>query len=382
VYASWFSTTRFLVPRGPREVATAAPMRRLAAASRLRAVARRRLLSTSTTIGAAAAPPPERVDTVVVGGGIVGACAAWRLAESGHSVVVLEQNTLTSGTTWHAAGLVSTVKGHEAMVSMVKYTRDLYIDSVDEATGLSPVGWAQTGSLGLARTPDMWVQLQRATALLEEYGVRHTLYGPGAALPLSAAQGIHPLLDLEGDGVLGALHTPDDGIVNPSDACMHFIRLARDAGVRFIEHCGVAELETQTLPDGALTVSGVVTVHGDRVACDNALLACGQWTRQLAASVGVNVPVAIVPHQYTVFDRMLDGNGEAMVDNTLPVVRDYEQKVYVRFSLSLALLPPLLSLSPSLQVSKSPSHQVSLSPCLQASTPKLSLLPGGCFSAG
>ena len=88
----------------------------------------------------------------------------------------------------------------------------------------------------------MWTQLQRATALLEEYGVPHTLYGPGAEQPLSAAQPLHPLLELEAEGILGALHTPTDGIVNPSDACMYIVRLAREAGVRFVEHCGVAQL--------------------------------------------------------------------------------------------------------------------------------------------
>lgn len=216
------------------------------------------------------------------------------------------------------------------MVSLVEWTRKFYTETVDKETGLSDVGWAQTGSFGLARTAEMWTQLQRATTLLEEYGIRYTLFGPGAPLPLSAAKSIHPLLDLEGEGIVGAVHTPDDGIVNPSDACMHVVRLAREAGVRFIEHCGVAELETSTLADGTLSVTGVKTVHGDAIECETALLACGQWTRQLAATVGVNVPVAIVPHQYTIFERMEDPDGKVLVDNTLPVVRDYERKVYIK----------------------------------------------------
>ena len=214
-------------------------------------------------------------------------------------------------------------------LSQVNWTNDFYRSTLDPETGMSGVGWANTGSLGLARTPEMWTQLQRACALQKEYGIRHTLYGPGAEQPLSAAQEIHPLLDLE--GILGALHSPDDGIVNPSDACMHVVKLARDAGVRFVEHTGVEELETTHLHDGTLSVSAVRTVHGERIACDDVLLACGQWTRQLAASVGVNVPVAIAPHQYAVFDHLgKDENGEALVTNKLPVVRDYERKIYIK----------------------------------------------------
>ena len=228
---------------------------------------------------------PTEVDVVVVGGGIIGASAAWHLARLGRSVVVLEQNTLTSGTTWHAAGLVGVVKGHEAMVSLVKWTRDFYETTVDRSTGLSDVGWAATGSLGLARTPEMWTQLQRATQLLKDYGIDHALYGPGAERPLSEARGLHPLLELEAEGVVGALHTPDDGIVNPSDACMRVVRLAREAGASFHEHTGVARLETRRLADGALEVTAVETVDGARVGCEDVLLACGQWTRQVMAYI-------------------------------------------------------------------------------------------------
>ena len=75
--------------------------------------------------------------------------------------------------------------------------------------------------------------------------------------PLSAAQPLHPLLELEAEGILGALHTPTDGIVNPSDACMYIVRLAREAGVRFVEHCGVAQLRAHGLSDGTLQLTGV-----------------------------------------------------------------------------------------------------------------------------
>ena len=91
----------------------------------------------------------SRPDVVIVGGGIVGASAACHLALAGKRAIVLEQNTLTSGSTWHAAGLVAALKGHEAMTAMAVYSRGLFESAVDDS-GNNTVGWAQTGSLGLA----------------------------------------------------------------------------------------------------------------------------------------------------------------------------------------------------------------------------------------
>jgi hypothetical protein len=151
----------------------------------------------------------RNADVVIVGGGIVGASTAYHLARAGQRVIVLEQNTLTSGSTWHAAGLVAALKGHEAMVGMALYSKELFerelppsnlrertaahsrkpiyrhriresapcllptsqasssprgTGATDES-GTNLVGWARTGSLGLARSPAMWTQLLRSTQL-------------------------------------------------------------------------------------------------------------------------------------------------------------------------------------------------------------------------
>jgi len=206
-----------------------------------------------------------------------------------------------------------------------------------EAQGESPVGWHQTGSLGLARSAEHWEQLQRGVELLKDAGVLHEVYHVLAdPADAAAVRAIHPLLDLA--GVHGAIHTPTDGIVNPVDSCMAVVRAARCAGARFVEQCGVAQLNTAALESGGVSGSGggidavrdVATVHavtttgGERVACGAVLLACGSWTRHLAAQLGVVVPTAIVPHQYAVFDRV------AGVSNKLPVVRDYQKKIYIK----------------------------------------------------
>ena len=287
----------------------------------------------------AALPLPAAVDAVVVGGGIIGASTALSLAERGASVLVLEQNTLTSGTTWHAAGLIAQLKHCEAMVAMACHSTNLFASL--EAAGESPVGWHNTGSLGLARSVEHWEQLRRAMELLQEAGVPYAVYDTADYADVAKLRAIHPLLDLS--GVLGAIHTPTDGIVNPSDSCMAVVRAARAAGARFAEHCGAAAISTEgcgaalasaargeagggvTLDAADVTrAHSVTTVDGETVACGAVVLACGSWTRQLAATIGVVVPTAIVPHQYAVFDKV------AGVSNALPVVRDYMRKIYVK----------------------------------------------------
>jgi glycine/D-amino acid oxidase-like deaminating enzyme len=132
------------------------------------------------------------VDVVVAGGGIVGASVALGLAQLGKSVLVLEQNTLTSGSTWHAAGLVAQLKHCEAMMAMAKYSSDMFVDL---EAGDSPIGWHQTGSLGLARGAEHWEQMQRATQMLKDAGVAfEVIHLGGDAAGEARLREIHPLL--------------------------------------------------------------------------------------------------------------------------------------------------------------------------------------------
>ncbi len=273
---------------------------------------------------------PKSVDVVVVGGGIAGSSAALALASAGKQVLVLEQNRLTSGSTWHAAGLVAQLKHSEAMVAMAKYSRDMYAGL--EAEGEYPIGWHQTGSLGISRGPVHWQQLQRGAQLLADANIEYS-----TSDDYRVALEAHPLLEglvsslhegqeREKDLFTGAVFTPTDGIVNPSDACMAIVSLARKAGARFVEHCGVTELLLKEKNKSRLvdSVTAVRTTCGQEIFCENVILACGQWTKQLAAQAGVTVPTAIVPHEYAIFDRIQG------VSNKLPVVRDYMRKIYIK----------------------------------------------------
>ena len=296
---------------------------------------------------------PAKVDHLVIGGGIAGCATALALSKEGNqSILVIEQNTITSGTTWHAAGLVTQNKGHEAMVEMAKFGVKTYSEETEDR---EQSGFQQTGSLGLGRDPDKWHELLRATHRLIQAGVPFTTYGVGGQYPLEDAQSLHPLLDFQaptnGRAVVGALYTPTDGIVNPADACQLLVRKARSNGAVFSERTRVLELMQETMIDGCTRVTGVRVETNDGrqhdVLCKNVVLACGQWTNPLAATiplstslvksffttdkeVKVNVPTAIAPHQYAIFDHLgYDDNGPK-VDNSLPVVRDYDNHFYLK----------------------------------------------------
>lgn len=256
----------------------------------------------------------------MVGGGIAGSSTALALAKTGRKVVVLEQNRLTSGSTWHAAGLIAQLKHSEAMMAMAKYSRDFYASL--ESEGELPVGWHQTGSLGISRGQVHWKQLQRAVQLLKDVGIEHRVLSDKESV-----LAVHPLLGgiMDCDDFTGGIHTPTDGIVNPSDACMAVVTLARRAGATFVENCGVEEFifDSANRRD-VRSISGVRTRSGETINCGAVMVACGQWTKQLASKAGVVVPTAIVPHEYAVFDRV-EGSS-----NTLPVVRDYMNKIYIK----------------------------------------------------
>ncbi|KAF4707177.1 hypothetical protein FOZ63_014198, partial [Perkinsus olseni] len=132
---------------------------------------------------------PKEVDTLVVGGGIIGVATAYqlsRLAGPSHRILLVEQNTLTSGTTWHAAGLQTALKGVKCIANMAREGHRLY-QSFDEG-----VGWAKTGSLGIARTEDLWTQLLQMANISESLGIPYEL------CDASRISQIHPYLDTTG----------------------------------------------------------------------------------------------------------------------------------------------------------------------------------------
>jgi heterotetrameric sarcosine oxidase gamma subunit len=267
------------------------------------------ITATSFASDAADGPLPARAQVVIVGGGIAGSSIAYHLARLGVAdVLLLERARIASGTSWHAAGLVARVRGSHPMTELADYGVDLYRGLAEE-TGVD-VHVRPTGSLTLAETDDRLQELRYTAAIARHHGIEAHLLEP------SEVPEVWPLLSTE--GLIGALLQPGDGTVNPGYAALALAKGAHDRGVTIREAIRVQEL----LIDGR-RVTGVRTDRGD-VEAETVVLACGLWTRDLAASVGVPVPLYAAEHVH-VSTEPIEG-----AHDLLPLVRGLDGSFYAR----------------------------------------------------
>ncbi len=252
---------------------------------------------------------PARAQVVVVGGGIVGCSIAYHLARRGITdVLLIEQNTLTGGTTWHAAGLVSQLKSSHSLTRLATYTTRLFEDLENE-TGRA-TGYRTTGSISVASDQERWEETLRGMSMARTAGVEMEIISP------AHAREMWPLLRT--DDLVGAVYIPGDGQTSPVDTTMALAKGARDRGVTIREEIAVERVRVQDQ-----TAVGVETEAGF-VEAETVVLACGIWTRQLAASAGVNVPLHPCEHFYVVTEP-LDG-----MLPTMPTLRDPTNYTYFK----------------------------------------------------
>ncbi len=251
---------------------------------------------------------PSSAKTVIIGGGIVGCSTAYHLAKLGIECVLLERKKLTSGTTFHAAGLVGQLRTNANITQLLGYSVDLY-DRLEAETGQA-TGWKMNGGLRLACNPERWIEVKRQATTARSFGLDMQLLTPGEARDL------WPLMNVE--DVIGAAFLPTDGQANPSDITLSLARGARMAGARIVEDTKVTRIE---LENGVIT--GVHTEHGF-IACEKVILCAGQWSRAFARTVGVNVPLVSMEHQYMVTEPI------AGVTPDMPTLRDPDRLTYYK----------------------------------------------------
>jgi len=251
---------------------------------------------------------PTTAKAVIVGGGIVGCSTAYHLARLGWDVVLLERKKLTSGTTFHAAGLVGQLRSNANITQLLGYSVRLY-DTLEQETGQA-TGWKMNGGLRLACNAERWTEVRRQATTAHSFGLDMQLLTP------KEAQDLWPLMQI--DDVMGAAFLPTDGQANPSDITLSLAKGARQAGARIFEDTKVLSVE---LEKGVIT--GVVTGKG-RIETPVVIACCGQWTRAFAKSVGVNVPLVPMQHQYMVTERI------AGVTPSLPTLRDPDRLTYYK----------------------------------------------------
>jgi 4-methylaminobutanoate oxidase (formaldehyde-forming) len=252
---------------------------------------------------------PDRAQVVVIGGGIVGCSVAYHLTKRGVSdVLVLEQGSLTSGTTWHAAGLVTQLKSSHSLTKLASYTARLYEDLEDE-TGQA-TGYRTPGSILVASDSERWEELLRSASMAKTVGVEMNV------ISVDELAERWPLVRT--DDLVGAFWIPRDGQTSPVDTTMALAKGARNGGARIIEGVAVEKLRSD---QGRIV--GLETEQG-YIEAESVVLATGMWTRQLAASVGVNVPLQACEHFYIVTEP-IDG-----VELTMPTIRDPGNYTYFK----------------------------------------------------
>ncbi len=250
---------------------------------------------------------PSSAKIVIIGGGIVGCSVAYHLGKMGLSdVLLLERGKLTSGSTWHAAGLVGQLRTSANITQLLGYSVALY-DRLEAETGLA-TGWKRNGGLRLACNSERWIEVKRQATTAKSFGLEMQLLSP------KEAQELWPLMQV--DDVVGAAFLPTDGQVSPSDIAMSLARGARQGGVTIREGVKVTGIDVT-----GGRVRAVATDKG-RIACDKLVICAGQWSRALGRMAGVNIPLVSVQHQYLVTEK-IDG-----VTGNLPTLRDPDRLTY------------------------------------------------------
>ena len=260
---------------------------------------------------------PQSASVIVIGGGVIGCSVAYHLARDGVTdVVLLERRQLTSGTTWHAAGLVGQLRTSINMTELARYTSELYL-RLEAETGQA-TGYRRCGSWSLATNEERFEELKRSASMAKVFGLEVEVVTP------AAIKARIPLLHTA--DVLGGIHIPTDGYANAVDITNALAKGARAAGARIFQNLPVTAIRTG--PGG---VTGVTTEHGD-IDADCVVLCAGMWTRELAQTVGVNVPLHACEHYYALFESVQG------LDSTFPVVRDYDACAYYKYDAGKLLL--------------------------------------------
>ncbi len=253
---------------------------------------------------------PTRASAVIIGGGVTGASVAYHLAKLGwQDVVLLERKQFACGTTWHAAGLIGTVRANESHARLTEYSMNL-LHELEEETGQS-TGFRQVGSLSIAHTTDRWEELRRVASMNNAFGVTQ--------VDLVTAEEIGNLFPLmKFDDLIGGTFVEHDGKGNPIEVTTAFIKGARQRGAQCLENVLVEDV---LIENGKVT--GVVTANGT-IKTDFVVNCGGMWARELGKRNKINIPLHACEHYYAITEK------DERIKPDLPVLRDHDKCIYIK----------------------------------------------------
>ena len=254
-------------------------------------------------------PLPTQARVVIIGGGVIGCSIAYHLTKLGwRDVLLLERKQLTCGTTWHAAGLLTTLRDTITQTRLAKYTQDLY-RRLESETGQA-TGVISCGSIQLAATPAKAEEMRRGVNIARSFGV------DGHEIAPAEVKSMWPLADVA--DLAAAFHFPGDARANPADVTRALARGARAGGATLLEHTPVTGIRRER---GRVT--GVETERGT-IAAEYVVNCAGMWARQVGALAGVDVPLQAAEHYYLISEPV------AGVHPLLPILRDPCNGAYIR----------------------------------------------------
>jgi len=252
---------------------------------------------------------PKSTKVVVIGGGVTGCSVAYHLAKFGwKDTILLERDQLTSGTTWHAAGLVSQLGPSAAITKIRKYSLELYKKlekEVDFSSGLK-----LNGALSIATTKGRWQELLRQATTAQLYDVNVEVLNP------EQIKKIYPVIN--DDGILGGIFMPGDGQADPVGVTNLLAKAARNEGVKIFQNSPVQKIITK---NGR--IHGV-KVKNQIIECEYVVLATGMWSRQIGEDMGISIPLYPAEHFYVITEPMND------LPKNIPVLRDFDDSLYLK----------------------------------------------------
>ncbi|MBV9432276.1 MAG: FAD-dependent oxidoreductase [Hyphomicrobiales bacterium] len=251
---------------------------------------------------------PTQAQIVIIGGGIIGCSTAYHLAEFGaRDVLLLERKKLTSGSTFHAAGLVGQLRTSANITRLLTRSIEIY-RGLEGKTGQA-TGWKMNGGLRLACNAQRMTEIKRQATTARSFGLEMHLLSP------KEAHELWPLMDIS--DVLGAAYLPTDGQANPSDITLSLAKGARQKGARIIEDVAVTDV---VLKDGR--AQAVMTAQG-LIACETIVICAGQWSKEIGRKAGITIPLQSVEHQYLITEP-------CGAPRNLPTLRDPDRLIYYK----------------------------------------------------